>query len=485
MAERRKIVWTRRDSSRTTDDEDLAQAGLTPSTNVDLDGELPHVYAPLREALLARGTPTVDGSPQEEAIQLLQLAAELEHALMVQYLYAAISLARSATGGVGPWNTLMTIAEQEMGHLISVQNLLLAIGGPQAVHFGRDGIRLANPSNPMPFILEPVSRASLAKYLVVEMPAHIDGALDAEVRPFRELAAEQQTTPHGVGAVYAKLFWLFQPTDDPTPPLNLTPTPSIGLVGGRHLTAADFVDSTVRDRFGASRGDWIRGSVQHFLLDPVSDARTALDLISAISKQGEGLEQEAKSHFMEFLGLVRAFDSGQLIVESLPRTPVASIAPPPDAGSSTPIQTPYGKAWSELFDVRYNLLILDLWHAMASERTAPARMALIELAYGNMSLIKYLSRRLLELRAAPGSADAAPPFGFIDDGLPAEETKRWQKHAALLEDQAGVIKRIQASPEFADAAGDVLDFEGSLLIEDIASSDAARRQLIDTTLPHG
>lgn len=48
------------------------------------------------------GTPEVTGAttPKEEAIGLLQLAAEIEHSLMVQYLYAAASLPPAATGGV-------------------------------------------------------------------------------------------------------------------------------------------------------------------------------------------------------------------------------------------------------------------------------------------------------------------------------------------------------------------------------------------------
>jgi hypothetical protein len=69
------------------------------------------------------------------AIFLLHIAAELEHMLMVEYLYAGFSL-----GGpqipleyhkqVAQWReTILGIAKEEMGHLMTVQNLLRCLGG--------------------------------------------------------------------------------------------------------------------------------------------------------------------------------------------------------------------------------------------------------------------------------------------------------------------------------------------------------------------
>src|SRR4029078_13162845 len=63
------------------------------------------------------GTPEVTGAttPKEEAIGLLQLAAEIEHSLMVQYLYAAASLPPAATGGVNGPSKLSRGAVAERG----------------------------------------------------------------------------------------------------------------------------------------------------------------------------------------------------------------------------------------------------------------------------------------------------------------------------------------------------------------------------------
>src|SRR5437764_736032 len=67
-------------------------------------------------------------SNRDYAVMLLHVGAEIEHALMVEYLYAGYSL-----GGPGVpepyremvrgWQeVILGIAKEEMGHLISVQN---------------------------------------------------------------------------------------------------------------------------------------------------------------------------------------------------------------------------------------------------------------------------------------------------------------------------------------------------------------------------
>src|SRR5215472_16808322 len=72
-----------------------------------------------------------------KAVYLLQIAAEVEHALMAQYLYAAYSLDETFNQGDGSETTqivdrwkrdLRVIARQEMAHFITVQNLLISLG---------------------------------------------------------------------------------------------------------------------------------------------------------------------------------------------------------------------------------------------------------------------------------------------------------------------------------------------------------------------
>src|SRR5256885_2446818 len=72
-----------------------------------------------------------------QLIYLLREAAELEHGIMCQYLFAAFSLKQSTDEGltseqfqaVSKWReTIGEVARQEMLHLALVQNLLTAVG---------------------------------------------------------------------------------------------------------------------------------------------------------------------------------------------------------------------------------------------------------------------------------------------------------------------------------------------------------------------
>ena len=87
---------------------------------------------------------------REALIYTLGKAAELEHLVMLQYLFAAFSLKQRVEEGLTPetlaavrrWRaTLLEISEQEMLHLALVQNLLTAVGAAP---------RLARPNFPMP-----------------------------------------------------------------------------------------------------------------------------------------------------------------------------------------------------------------------------------------------------------------------------------------------------------------------------------------------
>jgi hypothetical protein len=334
-------------------------------------------------------------------------------------------------------------------------------------------------------VLEPVSSNALAKFVVAEMPADIpDPALRQRVDELVEIAeTSAHATPHRVGALYAKLFWLFQPDDSPVAPYDLSPSASVGLKAGWHLDPKDFTDPSVIAQTEATRGDWVKGSVTGFILSSVSTAAAARDLISAISEQGEGLGAAHDSHFFEFLELLDALEGGQLQTTALPVNPVARLAPAPDAGTSAAILTPYAKLWAELLDSRYNLLLLDLWHGLATPIASSARNALIGLAYANMDFVWEIIEQLLLIRDMVGVTDAAPPFGLQFEDLPEAETERWRRHQRLLAAQREVVEAIRSSPEFQDAStGDILDFDGSIRLGNIEQSDVVRRTLIQSGL---
>ena len=111
---------------------------------------------------------------RDYTIFLLTIAAQIEHSLMVQYLYAAYSLGGSQTpedqrGRVAAWRqVILGIAKEEMGHLATVQNVLKFLGAPLALD--REDYPWDSQLAPYPFILERLTRASLAKYIVAESP---------------------------------------------------------------------------------------------------------------------------------------------------------------------------------------------------------------------------------------------------------------------------------------------------------------------------
>jgi hypothetical protein len=111
-------------------------------------------------------------APRERAVALLHLGSEIEHALMVQYLYAAYSLNAAQPVAehrrqVARWREVIAeIAREEMGHLASVQNLLTLIGGPLC--FEREDYPIIDPDLwPFPFDLEPLSKDSLTSYVTL------------------------------------------------------------------------------------------------------------------------------------------------------------------------------------------------------------------------------------------------------------------------------------------------------------------------------
>src|SRR5215475_7927307 len=101
----------------------------------------------LAQVIASRGGKAPPEAPfviehREALIYMLCQAAELEHGIMCQYLFAAFSLKGSTDEGlsegelaaVSRWRTLIAhVATEEMLHLTLVHNLLSAIGA--APHF--------------------------------------------------------------------------------------------------------------------------------------------------------------------------------------------------------------------------------------------------------------------------------------------------------------------------------------------------------------
>src|SRR5690242_5210958 len=148
-----------------------------------VDQVAPKPQGPLATVLDVRrgqGDAGTGGIQHREAlIYTLGKAAELEHLVMLQYLFAAFSLKQKASEGlsvdalaaVDRWRgVLLEISEQEMLHLALVQNLLTAVGAAP---------RFARPNFPMPAYafpagvrieLVPFGEAALRHFAFLERP---------------------------------------------------------------------------------------------------------------------------------------------------------------------------------------------------------------------------------------------------------------------------------------------------------------------------
>jgi Ferritin-like len=138
----------------------------------------------LADVLATRGGKADPEAPfviehREALIYMLCQAAEVEHGIMCQYLFAAFSLKQSADEGLTPeeleavtrWRrTVAHVATEEMLHLALVQNVLSAIGA--APHLTRPN--LPAPARHYPaavnLTLVPFGEQALRHSLFLERP---------------------------------------------------------------------------------------------------------------------------------------------------------------------------------------------------------------------------------------------------------------------------------------------------------------------------
>src|SRR6476620_6742830 len=127
---------------------------------------------------------------RQALIYTLSKAAELEHLIICQYLFAAFSLKRDSSEGlsepmvpmVNGWaRTLMHIAAQEMLHLALVQNLLTAVGA--SPHLSRPNFPVPPRAFParIEIALLPFGEEALRHFACLERPEDDQDIQDAEM----------------------------------------------------------------------------------------------------------------------------------------------------------------------------------------------------------------------------------------------------------------------------------------------------------------
>lgn len=384
----------------------------------------------------------------ERAIQLLHVGAEVEHALMVQYLYAGYSLdAHQPTPErralVAEWRTtVLQIAREEMGHLATVQNLLTLIGGPLC--FEREDYPIVDAGLwPFPLRLEPLTKDSLAKYVLAEMPSDAvlaELGLTAEIDAIRERVHADDEVVHRVGILYGELIKLFTEgpmVQGPHVPGTTVPYPYVATVD---IQADSLPYQVTANAWGLGQRD--------ILVDTATDRPSALTALTRLSEQGEGLiniddtkRVPAKvhaSHFYRFLEIYRKFPEPS---EWSPARPVAVDPTTNHHLARDPDRAIRGEAhaWATLANLRYRMLLAYLAHsfyieAPSAHPTRSPRGALVSWTFGEMYQIRALSEILMAMPLAPGSPlMAGPPFEMpYTLSMPPRAVDRWRVHRDLL-----------------------------------------------------
>ncbi|MFL5330304.1 MAG: ferritin-like domain-containing protein [Gemmataceae bacterium] len=452
----------------------VAPLALTDAANRAVTAPGPRTANEIMGLLRELGHVEVIGAdtPKDELLALLQLAAEVEHALLVQYVYAAASL----TPNSGPYLKIMDVAIQEMAHLISVENLLLAVGGQSVFHIGRDNFRAMNTENPLPLSREPVSWLTLAEYVLAESPLLIppDNPAAARVTQLKVQVKQQAgLEPHHVAAIYAKIYWILQPSDATFGPLSLKPDPANGFPPGRHIKPEEFTSATVIQVHQADANEWNPTGRPNLLILQSNDALTAVAAVDNIMRQGEGLEHAAESHFYDFLGLLDEFNQGQIPVLATPKNPYVGRLPP-DVKVGSAIKHPYARLWANLFNVRYSAVLLSIGHALLTPRDSSDRATVVDLAFECMK--RDLSALIAQMNSPVLRAldvNSGPTFELLREDMPPSVPDCWRRQSELLNIERKVRAELSARPELAD------DADGKVLFDDLKSSWQERRDLVD------
>ena len=370
---------------------------------------------------------------EEEARLLLQIAAEVEGALMVQYLYPSYSVlpGLSVTLPNFPqpvlsddWrDTIRDVAKQEMGHLVTVENLLLSLDAPP--HLDRENFPIHSELYPFPFHLQPLQLNTLAEYVVAEAPRVVPAA----DKPDFDDAISRIQMAGGkvsrVGQIYERLYWLFQDSDAPQEPWPeaVNPFPEwpkwhilperVGFNQDRQAMPSEW-----RGHDASMPPD-----IAVYVL-AVSDKATAREAIFRVAQQGEGPADahELDTHFDKFLRIYREFRAYSNEPNVPPFVRHQASDPTTQPNQTSTIIDAATLEWARLANARYVILLMTiaLSLSLGTSGTVPGTTArrrdFITWSFSEMQVS--ITKLGEELRAMPLAANAAPED--LRAGLPFE-----------------------------------------------------------------
>lgn len=416
--------------------------------------DIPHpALARLQLTGTAATEPRRTGLPREfswhdYAVYLLHIAAEIEHTLMVQYLYAAYSLGGPEVPPdqqerVRNWQgAILGVAKEEMGHFLTVQNILRLIGG--GLNLDRQDFPWDIPFYPYPFALEPLSRTSLAKYIFAEAPS--DWPPDVTEKERIEIETAVHTSPramaHRVGQLYELMIDVL--SDSKALPDSIFREETVPFQASW--------DEWGRGYNGVQRGETVRNPSPNVIVLRLSSRTDAVSALTQIARQGEWPETDPEaqelSHFRRFLNVFREFPEAAAGWSPTWRVPTNPQSPGiGDSHAGPTIEHPESALWSTLFNIRYRMLLAYLAHSFrvstepmdsgdANPRSVVVNRTFIEM-YNLRSSAGILVQLPLKNESDPERA--GPPFQTpYTAQLPSDEADCWRVHIDLI-DAADVL----------------------------------------------
>jgi hypothetical protein len=424
---------------------------MSPTTGQDT--ALAEVTALRGSGAVPAGEPGFVIEHREALIYMLCEAAELEHGIMCQYLFATASLKQREDEGVTAeqlaaierWRQVVTrVATDEMLHLALVQNLLSAIGA--APHFARPNF--PQPAGHYPpgvqLALVRFGEPALRHFAYLERP---EGMNLSDAEEYR--AAEHAVPLMAAGEIvprlqtFATVGHLYRAIED----------------GFRQL-AAKYGER--RLFCGPPRAQAIPANFTWPQLIAVTDLASAQRAIDTIVEQGEGAAGDWRhAHFGRLVGVLeeylamRAADPG-----FEPARPVLHAAVrPPAAGSALPPVTDRLTARCvDLFNVGYEILLLVLQRYFAHTEESDAELGtLADVAVGIMfDVIAPLGPAITRLPVGPEhpGATAGPSFELFyeSDYLLPHRGAAWVLLEERLGEATAYAERLRsdvASPDLA------------------------------------
>jgi CDGSH-type Zn-finger protein/truncated hemoglobin YjbI len=407
----------------------------------------------LAQLIATRGGKAAPEAPfviehREALIYMLCEAAELEHGIMCQYLFAAFSLKQREDEGltaaelaaVTRWRKQIShVATQEMLHLALVHNIMSAIGG--APHLAR--VNLPAQANHYPagvqLALLPFGEEALRHFMFLERPEGMDLA-DADglaaMRRAEAVMAQQVMAQHDIVPRlqdFATVGHLYR-----------------SIEAGLARLCEKFGEQWLF--IGPPRAQATQANFRWPELIPVTDLASACRAVGEILEQGEGPRGHwENAHFGQFVKILDEYQQMRAANPSFdPVRPVLAANVRPIEHGDVPLVTDNVTArCMDLFNVGYEILLLAFERYFAhTEETDDQLETLAELTLGLMfNVLKPLGDLITSLPAGPEypGRTAAPSFELFyeSDYLVPHRAAAWAMLEERLREAASFTERVR------------------------------------------